>query len=84
MRVDFSNRGIQKLDNRSLDLLLNDVPRKDVEFVKSQFDDEDRIDFDLNFYIQILVFDYNSISKLENLDRFSNLKRVIYKKKCTY
>jgi hypothetical protein len=78
MRVDFSNRAIKKLDLKLLDELLNEIKRDNHEFreLLEEAEMEHMEQIDIKDYIEIILFDSNFISKLENLHLFVNLKRV--------
>ena len=80
MRVDFSNRKIVKLDAKLLDQHLNSFKYENEE-IKALLDEGESVQhidkLDVTDLVEILVLDKNFISKLENLDRFAHLKRVI-------
>jgi hypothetical protein len=78
MRADFSNRGMKKLDSKLIEQYLNEIKQENAEF-KALVDEgeiENLNQVDINEFIEIMLFDNNSISKLENLNQFVNLKRV--------
>ena len=71
MRFDLSNRNLQKITS--------DVLQANLEFLSSSHEhDNDNDDNIINEQtIETALFDNNSLSKLDSLDKFSNLKHVI-------
>lgn len=81
MRVDFSNRGIKKLDSKLLDQYLEEIKSSTPEIRQALAENgEDETNFDLREFVQILILDNNGIIKLENLEKFVELKRVSHTK----
>jgi hypothetical protein len=78
MRVDFSNRNIKRLDSILLEQYLGEFKRenKELKTLLGEGAIENLDGIDVKEFIEILLFDNNSISKLENLNQFINLKRV--------
>lgn len=65
MKLDLSNRKLQKIDASIL--------KDNLECLSSCGDGDDLVD---EKNIQTALFDNNFLSKLDSLDKFSNLKHV--------
>lgn len=66
MRFDLSNRSLKKIDT--------DILKNNLEFLTTQ-DSEEQLEIDEK-KVESALFDNNQLSKLDSLDKFSNIKHV--------
>lgn len=66
MRFDLSNRSLKKIDS--------DILKNNLEFLTTQ-DSEEQLEIDEK-KVESALFDNNQLSKLDSLDKFSNIKHV--------